>query len=131
LRFLCTVAFLDGAHRSKRLGAVKSELFECDDDLLARVERDVRGDAVLALAQVDGAVDVGATECLLGPEAIVGAAADAEVFGFAAAAEGVGDDVVELEKCGRFAAVAVGGDVRAAASVSLEDEAAGGGGDVS
>ena len=63
---------------------------------MARTERNIRGNAVLALAQVDGAVDVGATERLLGGEAIVGAAADAQVFGFRASAEGVRDDVIEL-----------------------------------
>ena len=68
---------------------------------------------------MDGPVDVGATERLFGPEAIVGAAADAEILGFRAAAERVGDDVIELEERSRFAAVAVGGDVGAAASVAL------------
>jgi hypothetical protein len=96
-----------------------------------RVERDVaRADAGLSLAQVHGAFDARSAEGLFGRETIVGATTDAEVLGFSAAAEGVGNDVIELEECRRFTTVPVGGDVRAAAVVAFEDEAAVGARDV-
>jgi hypothetical protein len=87
---------------------MKAELFECEDDLLTHVDRAVLGDAVLALAQVDGAVDVGAAEGLLGPETIVRTTTNAEVFGLRPSAEGVGDDVIQFQERRRLATMAFG-----------------------
>jgi hypothetical protein len=75
---------------------------------------------------VNGAFDVGSTEGLFGPQPIVRATTDAEVFGFEATAEGVRNDVIELEERGRVATMALRGNVGAAIPVSFEDEAANG-----
>jgi hypothetical protein len=77
-----------------------------------------------SLARVHRAFDMRPAESLFGPEAIVRPTTDAEVLGFGSAAEGVGNDVVELEKRRCVATMAVGGNVGAAAAIAFKDEAA-------
>ena len=75
---------------------------------------------------MDSPVDWVNLLCVLGGEAVVGAAEDAEVLGIVLSPEGAGADVVELEERGGAAPVAVWRDVRAPGAVPLEDVSANG-----
>ena len=123
-------ALLCGTHRFPCLGVAKSHLCQGENDLFAHVERwfeacsVIRRDVVLALAKVQGAFDVGTTERLLRPQAIVRTTTDPKVPGFGSASDSVGNDVIELEERGRTTVVTVQRDVGAAVPVPFEDEAA-------
>ena len=118
------------------MGAAKSHSLQRENDFFVHAGRSIsrprrleprvvlRRLAELSLAKVHGAFDVCAAERLLGPEVIVRSATDTKVLGVRATAEGVRDDVIELEERRRFATVAVGGNVRATAAVVFENEPA-------
>jgi hypothetical protein len=65
---------------------------------------------------VDAPFDVLPAERLLRPESIVRSAANAQIRALVAASQRPGIDVIQLEKCRGFAALAVRADIGASAS---------------
>jgi hypothetical protein len=108
-----------GVERAPDFGRTKAHLHEA-----ARRELAALG-CVSAPARMttfaDLVLDVASAEGLLGVEAVVGAAADAQVVGLVRAPARASFDVVELEPRGRRAAMAVGVSEGAALSIPLED----------
>jgi len=78
----------------------------------------------LFLAKVPTPFDPFASEGLLRPELIVGSAAHTEIPSVVRAPESLRLGVIELEKCARFAATTVFGDVGALKTIALEHGAA-------